>query len=495
MAQPRMIERVWRVFIVGVLLLLGRPGHADTAEIEWTDCPLSQPAPSAARMDCGWLSTGATLEDQPVRLRVVVLRARPDTRDRTPVIYLPGGPGDSAGLDAHGLLVWQRWQQAAGWPHDVVLSDPRGTGESTPRPRCGSASRRHDLGPIMRQRAGDEASEFTEQALSRADCYRALGRRTADALGPAAQIQDIDALVSALDADQVTLWGVSYGTRIARLYANRHPNRIRALVLDSLFPFTRDDLLSMPTQLADAIATLDSWCGEQAAHCRDLAASPSVTLSGLLNRYETAAPTLITADRLGRVRTFRVTPYRLLLMVLLAGYDATSRADTIQRLELAHDGRANALWPLVTRLERQSADPAKSDAVFWSTRCALQAGVPDRQQWSETLARYPVVARHVRRARAAPVCDIWQVTRVGPPSEHALSLPVLVLSGAQDPATPPRWARAFVSAHPSVRYVLVAGGGHAVTLGARCAQRAVAAFLADPKLARPADCDRDVAAE
>jgi len=140
------------------------------------------------------------------------------------------------------------------------------------------------------------------------NCYKALGRATVDALGPAAQVDDIAALVTGLGVEQSTLWGVSYGTRIARLFADRYPDRTAALVLDSLFPFTRDDLLAMPAQLAGAVAALDAWCDDEAARCRELSESPSDTVASLLKRYDRAPPSLVGIDRLVGCACFGLRP-------------------------------------------------------------------------------------------------------------------------------------------------------------------------------------------
>ncbi len=479
-----------KVTVVGaILFLFSLSCSAAPAKLLWSDCPAAEDSNvvsvSAARLQCGWLSTGESLAGEPVELRVAVLRARPDRNDPAPVVYIPGGPGDAAGLDAAALAAWQRWQQRAGWRHDIVVFDPRGTGESRPRPGCGSEGLPAPPSPLRVSSSG----EFDRASKRAARCYGDLGPATTAALGPAAQIEDLDSLVHALGVERVTLWAVSYGTRIAQLYAARHPRRVRALVLDSMFPLGRDDLLSMPEQIAAAIGELDASCAAIGGACEDEARKPSDIVASLLVRYQRQRPQILGIDRLGRVRTFRVSPYRLLLMVLLAGYDHGNAADTVNRLAIAEQGRPQALWPLVERLRRRAGNTDRSEAVFWSTRCAFGDGIPTESQWDAALRRYPRVAPYVRAARAAPVCDIWQVPRMQPANTDRWSIPpTLVVNGTDDPATPARWAADFVARHPQARMLSIPGAGHAVTLGNRCAQRGVSGFIDDPAAAVSADC-------
>lgn len=472
-------------------LVAGAASAASSApRIEWdSSCPAAaQGAASAAAMDCGWLVTGERLAGAPLRLRVVVLRARPDRHDATPVVYVPGGPGERAGLDVASLAAWRAWQQRAAWPQDIVIFDPRATGESRPKPDCGS------LRPARREAARSaptSAREFADDERAALRCYRAIGASTAAALGPAAQLRDLGALIDALDVSQVNLWGLSYGTRIARLFAARHPDRVRAMVLDSMFPFERDDLLALPAQIGGALDTLDRYCA-QAADCSG--APPGRIARQLAQRYAEDAPSLSVADGQGGVQPFRVTPYRLLMAIVIAGYDADARADTVRRLRSAQRGDADALKPLVARLWRQAMGRESNEAVFWSTRCAFGDGRPERAQWQAALADYPGIAPYIRAAYDAPVCDRWRVPHFDAPAPDApLAVPTLVLSGAADAVTPSVWGQRFMATHARAQRLVFADVGHGAAFASRCALTAMRDFWRQPDNVVKSDCARDAA--
>lgn len=469
-------------FLFLLLLAVVAGAHAETearGAIDWGGCPPSAGAASAAAMDCGWLTTGERLDGEAVRLRVVVLRASPDRHDPDPIIFLPGGPGDSAGLGAHRLARWRKWQQQAGWPHDVVLFDPRGTGESRPRFQCDKAR----IVPYRRQPDRASSGSFTAQGQAMRRCLRRLGPTVIEQLGPAAQLRDLAALANALGAKRVTLWAISYGTRIAQLFAHRHTGRVAQLILDSLVPFDRNELLALPRQIDSAVARLQARCSARTARCASR--NPRAALTTLLARYADAPAQVSLVAYPGLSGRFEVTPYRLLIMLLLASYDTDNEADIAQRLERALRGDSVALAPLAARMASLDRAADRSDAVFWSTRCAL-AGAQRDDEWSAMLARTPMIAPYLVGARQASACGDWAAPRTPVPArDAALSVPVLVVAGLDDVITPARWARRFIGRHPRARGAWIADGAHASTLSNDCAQRAVAQFVAEPNTPLP----------
>ncbi len=54
--------------------------------------------------------------------------------------------------------------------------------------------------------------------------------------GSLSAVHDIDALRAALGREKINLWGGSYGTRLALLYAAEFPDHARSLILDSVTP-------------------------------------------------------------------------------------------------------------------------------------------------------------------------------------------------------------------------------------------------------------------
>lgn len=107
-----------------------------------------------------------------------------------PVVIIPGGPGVASVLMYKGL---RRRAAAAGL--DVIMIEHRGLGMS-----------RHD----------DSGADLPPQAIS------------VDQV-----VDDVAAVLADAHVDSAVLYGTSYGTYIAAGVGVRHPDRVRAMILDS----------------------------------------------------------------------------------------------------------------------------------------------------------------------------------------------------------------------------------------------------------------------
>ena len=136
-----------------------------------------------------------------------------------------GGPGYSTTGSAseyvpmYGPLLDRR---------NLLLVDQRGTGRSEPID-C----------PALQNLTG-------RYAPAAGKCGRSLGARS-DNYTTAESADDLAAVVRALDLGPVDLYGDSYGTFFAQVFAGRHPGLLRSIVLDSAYP-TFGETAWYPTQ-------------------------------------------------------------------------------------------------------------------------------------------------------------------------------------------------------------------------------------------------------
>ena len=135
------------------------------------------------------------------------------------IVPNPGGPGQStiasAGLYVDALAPLRKRR-------DLLLIDPRGTGQSGAL-GCPGPDR---AGPLALDYAGLIARCNTDP---RGRFY-----------GSGDVADDIDAVRATLGLGKLDLWGDSYGTFLMRVYAARHPEHVRSIVLDGAFPIAFD---------------------------------------------------------------------------------------------------------------------------------------------------------------------------------------------------------------------------------------------------------------
>jgi len=140
---------------------------------------------------------------------------------------------------------------------DIVLVDQRGTGDSNALD-C-------DLPEPHEVEGGQDAGEAYQTAYL--DALRVC-RTDIEALADprlyttANAADDLDAVRAWLGYEQLSVWGASYGTKVARVYMRRHPGRVRVAVLHGVVPIERsmwpDLFLAADSALTELMALCEA---------------------------------------------------------------------------------------------------------------------------------------------------------------------------------------------------------------------------------------------
>ena len=408
-----------------------------------------RPEGFAEEVRCGALARPedpAAPNGRQLQLQVTVLPARASHPRPDPLYVIAGGPGQSARGVAPLL---GRFFSLVRKQRDVVLVDQRGTGGSNPL-ACA------DLGgelPIAARLRRDEALEAREIDGCRADLERKADLRF---YGTAQAIDDLDAVRAALGHAQINLWGTSYGTRVALAYLGRHEARVRSATLDAVVPPDVRLPEAMGQGAADALQKTFDDCAARpacAAAFPDLAAR----FRALVERLETSPLEATAPDpRTG-------APHAVSL---------TAEALTSTVRNLLYDPDLAALLPLtLTSLERGDARGflAQADALTRATG-DVSEGMHLCVFCGEDFARAGEAAAHGLFGRQvaasyAQACARWP--RGEAPEwlfEPVRSgVPVLILSGALDPVTPPAFGERVLATLSNARHVVAPGLSHGLT--------------------------------
>ncbi|MFD9902776.1 alpha/beta fold hydrolase [Streptomyces sp. NPDC059063] len=186
------------------------------------------PTVEGHRVDCGSIArplVAGKPELGEVKVSYAVVRHRAPGPAKGTVAVNPGGPGEVA-IDKAEPFAWGMSKLLK--DHDLLLVDPRGTGRSQRIP-CGVTDAAYRFGTRAQQRA----------AVQR--CAKNLGPKVAGYTS-AATADDIDAIRARLGVRKLSLYGLSYGTYLMPVYAARHPEHVRSLVLSGAYPLKFDPL-------------------------------------------------------------------------------------------------------------------------------------------------------------------------------------------------------------------------------------------------------------
>ena len=235
---------MWRaralVMAVGIGLLggalVGAPASADersraASVVEWGACSLQ--SLTDAGFECATLVVPLDRGDPTGDTVSLALTRHLSTGDASErigsLIFNPGGPGGS-GMHAAPAIFAELPAEILR-RFDLVSWDPRGVAESSPTLEdCASP---WPTRPATGEVDWEKVVRDFRQRIRRvsAKCYSS-NPGIIDHMGTNEVVADLDAIRAALGEEQITYWGMSYGTRIGYVYALRYPERVRAILLD-----------------------------------------------------------------------------------------------------------------------------------------------------------------------------------------------------------------------------------------------------------------------
>lgn len=450
--------------LAAALLLLAHPAAArpPSKAVALAPCQLGGPD-SAVRVAarCGTLEVPedhARPEGRKLRLRLAVVDAERTEAAPDPLVLLAGGPGQAA-LEAYPPLLSAF--RRVGRDRDLVLVDQRGTGGSG-RLTC----------PELDDPGALDRTEPLELELIAA-CAAALSAGAdLTRYGTEAFARDLDLVRAALGYQRLNLFGASYGTRAAQVYARLFPARVRTLVLDGVAPMAMAIGEAFGEDADRALDLALARCQADAT-CRGGSPPPRAELEALLAALERRPARLTVRDPLSgapvslvlRAETLRGIVFRALY----------SPETTALLPALLQEARAGDLGPLAALglLGIRDVTGGVNRPLLLSVVCAedvpFYGAAPVRAGLLGT-----GLAEGFQKA-----CARWPRAPVDRAFHEPLrsEVPALLLSGQGDPVTPPRWAERAAAGLPSARHLVLAGAAHG-TAYRGCLPRLLAQFLA-----------------
>ena len=240
-----------------VLCMSAIVGVASASALTFVPCAGS----SAAGFSCTTVPVPLTrtgLASGTISLSVERLDPSPThpVQSKTAVLALAGGPGQA--VLPLGEFIAKALAPALS-TRDLLVFDQRGTGTSDPL-SCGALS----------SFSGSASQAFERCAL---EIGPARGGYTTQE-----SVEDIEAIRQAAGYEKLVLYGTSYGTKVAEEYAERYPQYVESLVLDSVVPPNGPEPFSIPTFQAIG-SVLGELCSNNA--CAGITTDPLADIAAL----------------------------------------------------------------------------------------------------------------------------------------------------------------------------------------------------------------------
>ncbi len=432
-----------------------------TSAFQTTSCPFTLAAGVVEGKDvrCGYLTVPedhSRPQGRTIRLAVAIFKAVYSNPDADPVVDLQGGPGTQLLSTIGPALTPTNLPHYQLGDRDLILFDQRGVGYSQPSLGC--------------------QDNETLQA-----CHDRLVRQGINLsnYNTIQNAEDVHDLVHTLGYHQVTLWGISYGTRLALTVMRLFPSDIRSAVLDSTSPPQIDIESGFPAATQRAFDTLfqgcaaDQYCNEHYPHLQAV----FTQLVSDLNQHP--ATIQVTDPQTGKTARATITGDGVMNGLRNALYDTA----LIPKLPKVIYQLARHDYSQVGAVSEAANAALGSDSVgmFYSVVCsewtitphALPAAV---QMVEPQMRQYFLTSMQADYAN----CQLWHVQPVPPAQWQPVSsaIPTLILAGEYDPATPPAYGMLAARTLSKSYFFLFPGTGHGVIGRNSCATSMFLAFLA-----------------
>ena len=450
-----------------------------------------KPCSTEAELTCVTLSMPLDHTDSSNTKTIdVTFGIRPATGDRYGMFVqaFPGGPGGAGIGSASGRV--DKFDKGILEHYDIVFFDQRGVGLSSPVscPKSLESFYSDNLNEV--NTAGQEGYDTPKEQQAAVDfaktfvtnCVKETGvDPTQLKLYDTKQvIEDLEAFRQAVGDEKFYLYGVSYGTEVAQMYAAAHADHLAGMVLDGTVDMTLDGPTQDKNQIkafAKALsATLDA-CNQDTDCHADMGGDDAqkvyddmaATLSKTPQNFDFPLPDGTTAKRIWTLEKLEAT-------ATFSMYSGASRMVFMRSLAAAHRGDFTEMARLFYALqnydpktERYIGDRDFSYTDFFMVNCAdiqyYTGSADDRVKAliQDSAGSYGTQPRLDEGLYSDLPCIFWPdspTTSTVQPPLKAPGVPTLVLNATLDPATPFEGGQ-DVAAHLDQGYhIYVDGGEH-----------------------------------
>jgi len=479
-------------------LVAGVPARAERTEetaetsraapegLAWGPCEDIAPVGDEA-LECATLTVplarsadGARVNGLQDTVELALSRVPATGRAEHTMLVNPGGPGSAGRMWA--AHTHRRMPAELREIYDVVSFDPRGVGASTPSITC-------DPGFFAPVRRDTVPADADAEAALRADAEeyaRACEKNTGpllDHVRTEDTAHDMDAIRAALGEETIDYLGYSYGSYLGTVYSALYPDRVRALVLDSVVDPDKPWYESNLTQSRALERAADGFFDWVSRH--DDAYGLGTDAGQVAEAYYSLRSDLAAAPAADTVG-----PTELEGAVIVVSYSGGTWPRVAEALSARINDGDDA--PLVS-LHEAYGDDADSDrgyGGYLAVQCTDARWPEDWSTWHDDAAALhadtPFMGWHniwynAPCATWGAESDDWFQVGDGYGEHPAYDGDALVVHATRDGATPVEGAYSLRDRLPGSALVIEEGGlTHGVSLtGNTCVDDVVTAYLRD----------------
>ena len=397
-------------------------------------------------------------DDQTLKLHAAVFPARTKTPDRAPLVVLAGGPGQAA-TELAGLIRPAFDDLFA--EQDLLLIDMRGTGKSFPLHCAAMFSDDPALSDPWRFKQAIEA------------CHAEWNTDTT-MFSSAQMVQDLEHVRKHLGYRQLDLFGGSWGTRLGLLYMQAYPEAVRAAVFGGVAPPNASFFAQESAAANGALRQVFLDCAQD-VQCGAAYPELSARFSAWIDNVDWPLAVDYLRQSTGEMTTYQLDRISTVQMIRSALYTT----ETSRKLPYVLDRLIQGDVPPLFALAGTNMSPDAGQMYLGMTLSVLceeevrRISGPEAARLGETSFAQDSYYQYWLRA-----CEGWASATLDENMRQPTTtdVPVLLLSGALDPITPPALAEVAARSLPNVQHIVVEQAGHNIAFY-ECTSGLITQFL------------------
>ncbi|QLE83700.1 alpha/beta hydrolase [Shewanella sp. Scap07] len=382
-------------------------------------------------------------EGKQIAIHYTVLPAIKSNFGAEAFLAIAGGPGQSA-IDnaAYFDKVFSKVRQY----RDILLIDQRGTGRSNPLNCEGEG---FEAGLAL----NDESIDIA------ATTQHCLDEQTADITqyGSESALKDFEAVRQHLGYSKLHLYGISYGSRMAQLYMRHYPQVLETVTLDGVVPM-QQSVVAIGDAIERATQILLDEC-QTTPLCQQSFPTLAADFAKVDSRLAEAAITTTTRHPLtGEASELLLTRSKFMGAIRMAMYGANIRALLPYAInQAAQDNFQPILGLYALNMDGIGLAMGMHSSVVCGEDWPRLDDAMRQQLQSNYFGEQMLIGFDES-------CPIWNMPAVSKDFSDAIAsdIPTLLLSGENDPATPPSWAELAMEKMTNATHLIAPYATHGV---------------------------------
>ncbi|MBV9270673.1 MAG: alpha/beta hydrolase [Candidatus Eremiobacteraeota bacterium] len=396
-----------------------------------------------------------------ISLSVAILPASSPRKKSDPIIWLAGGPGDDAITEIPMALAGKLNAN-----RDVIFMSQRGTYTARPKLTCDPVDHWAAETLDMPYNAAETGHAYAVATLT---CRNELLSKTSDlgAYNSLESADDLEALRVALHIPKWNVYGISYGTDLALTYMRQHPQGIRSVGIDGVFPPSLAGGAGAWKSAGEGINAVFKACAQQ-PRCRQRYGDIGATFRRLVLQYENS-PKTVNVKVPGHPGTVKVK----ISGGMLVQWAVSPGTHIAAKLPASFDSLAHGdPTPIASTWAAPKLHPAGIGVLGNGLFSGVSCG-----EWVPYETEESVIAAGRRAFPMFPVsilknapnlpfmrenCSVWNVPKVSSlvRATTRSSIPTLVISAQYDAQTAPSFGPYAARTLPNATVVTIPNVAH-----------------------------------